>query len=225
MTSAGRTARTGRPDALAVDGRTDGDQAFLAAHGELVHGCTDTLVGTLAALPDGVAGVELDLSGVSFMDTAGLTFLDLLTDYGRRYGVQVRTTGWRGQPLRVLELVGLDTTDPLRSALPADSSARTASAVARERAEQLDLLRLEIEQLRHALDSRPVIDQARGVLMAAHGCTADQAWDILRETSQRSNTKLRHVAAALTASAVPGGPPPPEPLRTALRTAVSRHTG
>ncbi|CAK7284931.1 ANTAR domain-containing protein [Streptomyces sp. RM1] len=223
MTSAGLGANGLLLNALTIDGRTEGRRALLTAHGELVHGATNTLAEALAGLPSGITEVELDLAGVTFMDTTGLALLDLLTEYGDRQGVRVTTGRWRGQPRRVLELIGLDTTDPLRTGPPADSRERTASAVARERAEQLAVLRMEIAQLRHALDSRPVIDQARGVLMAAHGCTPDQAWEILRETSQRTNTKLRHIADAITASAAPDGPPPPEPLRAALRAAAARH--
>ncbi|MET9448662.1 ANTAR domain-containing protein [Streptomyces cinerochromogenes] len=222
MTSAAGASHTGRPVPLAVQGRTEGGRALLTAHGELVRGCTDTLTGALTALPADARAVELDVSGVSFLDTAGLAVLDTLGAYGRRHGVPVRVTGWWGQPRRVLELVGLDPEDPLGAARPTDVSDRGASAVARERAEQLDVLRLEIEQLRHAMDSRPVIDQARGILMAAHGCTPEQAWEILREASQRSNIKLRQVASAVTASAAPDGPAPPEPLRTALAAAVHR---
>ncbi|MFC9929557.1 ANTAR domain-containing response regulator [Streptomyces sp. NPDC127190] len=220
MTSAARVPHGGRPVPLTVDEHTEGDRTVLTVRGELVHGCTEALATALATLPAGVTRVEADLAGVSFMDTAGLAFLDTLSAYGRRYGVAVTATGWRGQPHRVLELVSGDPAGPLHAETPA----RPASAVARERDEQLDVLRLEIEQLRHALDSRPVIDQARGILMAAHSCTPEQAWTILREASQRSNTKLRRVAAAVTASASPDGPAPPEPLRTQLRSAAARLT-
>lgn len=223
MTSAARDPYTGRLDALAVEGRTERDRAFLQARGELVHGCAATTARALAALPADVGRVEVDVADVSFMDTSGLGFLDVLGEYGRRRGVPVSVTGWRGQPRRVLELVGLDDTDPLPLSPFAGAPARSASAVARERAEQLRLLRAEIAQLRHAIDSRPVIDQARGVLMAAHSCTSEQAWDVLREASQRTNTKLRDVAGALTASTAPDGPAPPESLRAALRAAVARH--
>ncbi|MEU4143773.1 ANTAR domain-containing protein [Streptomyces parvulus] len=73
-----------------------------------------------------------------------------------------------------------------------------------------------MDQLRRAIASRPVIDQARGVLMALHSCTSDEAWDILREASQLSNTKLRDVAAAVTAGTENEGPPPPPEIRSAL---------
>ncbi|MEU6132200.1 ANTAR domain-containing protein [Saccharopolyspora sp. NPDC047091] len=51
------------------------------------------------------------------------------------------------------------------------------------------------EQLRQALTSRADIDQAKGILMAQRGCTPDEAFDLLREQSQRHNVKLREVAA------------------------------
>ena len=50
------------------------------------------------------------------------------------------------------------------------------------------------------LDSRAVIDQAKGVLMAVHGVDADDAFGMLVEKSQRSNKKLRIVAEELLAS-------------------------
>ncbi|MFF0778940.1 ANTAR domain-containing response regulator [Streptomyces sp. NPDC003720] len=223
MTSAARDPYTGRLDALVVEGRTVRDRALLQARGEVVRGAADTVARALAALPPDVGRVEVDMSEVTFMDTSGLECLDVLGEYGRRRGVPVAVTGWRGQPRRVLELVGLDDTDPLPAAPFAGSPVRNASAVARERAEQLGSLRAEIAQLRHAIDSRPVIDQARGILMAAHSCTPEQAWHVLREASQRTNTKLREVAGALIASTAPGSPPPSGALRAALRAAVARH--
>jgi GAF domain-containing protein len=53
--------------------------------------------------------------------------------------------------------------------------------------------------LERALDSRAVIDQAKGVLMARHGIAAGAAFDLLSEHSQRSNRKLREIAAELVA--------------------------
>ncbi|MFE6283640.1 ANTAR domain-containing response regulator [Streptomyces sp. NPDC057877] len=221
-------AGLGRRSTLAVDGHTDGSRAVLTTRGELVHGCTDTLASALAGLPAEVSRIDVDMSGVVFMDTAGLDFLKALRDHGERHLLPVTAQHWNGQPRRILELAGLDTTDPLRSltqpTMPEPvSPTPVPSAVALERAEQLHSLREEIAQLRFAIASRPVIDQARGILMAIHACTSDQAWDILREASQLSNTKLRTVAATVTASTEhPDGPPPPTELRNALRTALER---
>ena len=66
-------------------------------------------------------------------------------------------------------------------------------ALAASRAEQAR----QVEDLRAALDTRAVIDQALGILMAQQRCTSDEAFDILRRASQRRNAKLRDVAAGI----------------------------
>ncbi len=51
------------------------------------------------------------------------------------------------------------------------------------------------EQLSHAMQSRAVIEQAKGVLMArTPRLSADEAFDLLRKASQRENVKLREIA-------------------------------
>lgn len=50
------------------------------------------------------------------------------------------------------------------------------------------------EQLQEAMDSRAVIEQAKGVLMAEQGGTAEEAFALLRAASQRENVKLRDIA-------------------------------
>ncbi len=65
-----------------------------------------------------------------------------------------------------------------------------------------------IGQLRTALESRDVIGQAKGILMARQGISADEAFDLLRRASQRSNVKLRDVAAQVVAGAVRPNPDP-----------------
>lgn len=52
-----------------------------------------------------------------------------------------------------------------------------------------------------ALESRGVIEQAKGVVMAWQGCDADAAFDILRRVSQRENRKLRLVAEDIVTKA------------------------
>jgi AmiR/NasT family two-component response regulator len=58
---------------------------------------------------------------------------------------------------------------------------------------------LEAAQLREALRSRDVIGQAKGILMERRGITAQEAFDILRRTSQDLNVKLAQVAETLAA--------------------------
>jgi len=55
----------------------------------------------------------------------------------------------------------------------------------------------EAASLREGLQGRTVIGQAQGLLMAGHGISADEAFDLLVEASQRSNVQLRDVAARL----------------------------
>jgi GAF domain-containing protein len=59
--------------------------------------------------------------------------------------------------------------------------------------------------LRTALVSREIIGQAQGILMERERITADQAFDLLRRSSQRLNLKLRDVAQQLVdTGTVPG---------------------
>ena len=84
---------------------------------------------------------------------------------------------------------------------------RLEQATARSRA-----ITLEIEQgqpqwqrlrdsafarLRARLDSMPVIEQAKGVLMAQNRCGPDEAFDLLRRASQRANVKVSVLAAQI----------------------------
>lgn len=59
----------------------------------------------------------------------------------------------------------------------------------------------EVQQLREALSSRATIEQAKGILMLRSRCTAQEAFAMLSQTSQKRNIKLRDVAAELVAIA------------------------
>ncbi len=83
--------------------------------------------------------------------------------------------------------------------------ASAALAVVTRQAEQTQLT----DQLRAALATRAVIDQALGILMAQQHCGHDEAFSILRSTSQHQNRKLRDVAAEIVESVTgePARPP------------------
>jgi len=57
------------------------------------------------------------------------------------------------------------------------------------------------QQLREAMQSRAVIEQAKGIVMAQQRCTVDEAFERLTKVSQNSNRKLRDVARALVEEA------------------------
>jgi transcriptional regulator with GAF, ATPase, and Fis domain len=50
------------------------------------------------------------------------------------------------------------------------------------------------ERLQAAMTTMPVVEQAKGILMAQRRITAEAAFDVLRERSQHSNVKLRDIA-------------------------------
>jgi GAF domain-containing protein len=58
----------------------------------------------------------------------------------------------------------------------------------------------EVMQMKEALTSRAVIEQAKGILMRDHFCASEQAFDILRDISSRTSHKLRDVAYSITRS-------------------------
>ncbi|WP_326647892.1 MULTISPECIES: ANTAR domain-containing protein [unclassified Streptomyces] len=84
---------------------------------------------------------------------------------------------------------------------------------------EVQALREELAGLRHALSTHPVIDMARGVIMATASCTPDQAWQVLVSVSQHTNIKLRDIAQHIVEGVA--GEPPAEPIRAALRSALS----
>ncbi|HZH19986.1 MAG TPA: GAF and ANTAR domain-containing protein [Geodermatophilus sp.] len=75
-----------------------------------------------------------------------------------------------------------------------------AVAVAVVNADAHDRLAEHARNMRVAMESRAVIEQAKGVLMAQRGVDAGQAFDILRDASQRYNRKLRDIAAGIVAT-------------------------
>lgn len=57
-----------------------------------------------------------------------------------------------------------------------------------------------IDQLTEALETREVIAQAKGIIMAKESCGAEEAFAILRRISQHTHRKLRDVAAEIVGS-------------------------
>lgn len=79
-------------------------------------------------------------------------------------------------------------------------------------------------QLTEALESRDVIGQAKGILVERHGATRQQAFQLLVETSQRTNIKLREVSEYLVGTRE-GTTPGPVPVAAGRRRrAPSGHT-
>jgi len=74
-----------------------------------------------------------------------------------------------------------------------------------ETAQELAALHRENDQLRSALTSRATIDQAKGILIAEHGCSPEEAFSRLVKMSQDTNVRLRDVARAIVYQATDHG--------------------
>jgi len=103
---------------------------------------------------------------------------------------------------------------------------------ARDRAEQIHELWLtahpSADRLRYSaharlqarLKSLPVIEQAKGIIMAQCGWPEDLAFDALRRASQRENMKLRDIAAKIVAKTARSASNEPLPGRASTAPAT-----
>ena len=82
---------------------------------------------------------------------------------------------------------------------PADQVLHTLHGWPNPEVDVTEVLRLENEQLREALESRAVIEQAKGALVLRYGIPPERAFAVLRRWSQDRNIKLRTIADALIA--------------------------
>jgi hypothetical protein len=74
-------------------------------------------------------------------------------------------------------------------------------------------------RLQAKLDTMPVIEQAKGVLMAQNHCGPDEAFELLRRASQRANVKVSVLAAQIVERVVSPEPERPASLPTSGGTA------
>lgn len=100
-----------------------------------------------------------------------------------------------GTPTGSLNLYSRSCTEPSSEAVEAVRAVAEVGGVLLRSAAALMSARLTAEHLQLALEHRDVIGQAKGILMAHHDVGADEAFDLLRRSSQRSGRKLRDVAA------------------------------
>lgn len=68
------------------------------------------------------------------------------------------------------------------------------------------------DELREALATRAVIDQALGILMVTRKIGSQEAFEILRHASQTTNRKVSTIAAELIETRTGHPPEPPRPL-------------
>ncbi|MFI6035082.1 ANTAR domain-containing protein [Streptomyces sp. NPDC051315] len=217
-TSGAPPARTVLVPEIAL--RPDGDRVVVAVRGELDLESAEQLDHALrAALAAAVGGIDLDLHEVVFCDCSALNVLIAAREQGLKQGktLTIRSAG----PVveRLLALTGTEglfaDPDPHRDDDVPHPNGRHDGAGDAERD-----LRVEVVQLRRAMQTRPVIDLARGILMASFALSAEDAWRVLVEASQHTNTKLHHLARDLVAAV--RGAPPAEAVQEQVAAAVTK---
>ncbi|MEU9171750.1 ANTAR domain-containing protein [Streptomyces sp. NPDC048420] len=82
-------------------------------------------------------------------------------------------------------------------------------------------LQEEIDQLKEAVFSHAVVDQAIGMVVALGRITPDQGWEVLKDVSQHTNIKLRNVADMILIWGRSGEMPPE--IRAELEDALDRY--
>lgn len=86
------------------------------------------------------------------------------------------------------------TSDDLDQAVSYAAKAGVVLALGLTRAEAERQLRLNSERLQEALNTRIVIEQAKGLLAGIHGITADEAFDRLRTYARSHGTNIHVIA-------------------------------
>jgi response regulator NasT len=113
----------------------------------------------------------------------------ILTAYGQdelvARAVEAGVFGYLVKPFRETDL------------LPAIQAARARHA-------ELQALREEAESLAEALETRKIVERAKGILMAREGLTEEEAFSRLRRASQVSGRPMKVVAEALIATFAEG---------------------
>ncbi|MFJ5995291.1 ANTAR domain-containing protein [Streptomyces sp. NPDC092370] len=196
-----------------MDVVSDGDRMSVTMWGELDLGSRRLLPELHDLLELSGSGIDLRLDAVGFCDCSGLKALLDLREHAVDQGktVTVRSCGVAVE--RLLDLTGtrelFEATAPQEGAAPATDPPP----------EDDQDLRAEVAQLRRAMQTRPTIDLARGILMASFGLSPETAWSVLVRTSQNTNTKLHSLAQDLVGTV--RGATLPEQVQRQLAAAVA----
>jgi len=179
-----------------------GDKAFTAAHtGEMALAADELQYerGHGPCMDAGRAGVVIRIDDMRTEQR--------YADYTARVvDVGVRSSLSMPLPYQGSTIGALNVYSSQQAAFAAPESEEVATAVAEAvavavaNADAHDRLAEHAHNMRLAMESRAVIEQAKGVLMAQQGIAAEQAFEVLREASQRYNRKLRDIAHGIVES-------------------------
>ncbi|MET7765985.1 anti-sigma factor antagonist [Streptomyces sp. NPDC005393] len=238
---------TQTPAPVTLDVDTVGDRLIVTASGELDLESDQVLQHTLSdALDHAVGGLELDLAGVEFCDCSALNVLLRVRHRALQASKSFILCATSPAVARLLALTSTlplftageegtaqhpaSSSHPayVEAGDPADRAGDDAVAAVQHMPSSEWLPRIagssgddqaaENAQLRRAMQTRPTIDMARGILMALFQLTSQQSWQVLVTASQRSNIKVHLIADALLQTV--NGQALPDPLAGHLAAAV-----
>ncbi|MGW6267680.1 ANTAR domain-containing protein [Streptomyces sp. NPDC055060] len=184
----------------------------------------------LRALGGSTDGVDLHLSDVSFCDCSGLHLLLDLRRLGLRQGKTVTVLSNSIAVARVFDLTGTQKLfAPSESpngkgddAMRATKEEAVSDGVSDEHCDDKyeESLRTAVRQSQKAVQIRPTIDLARGILMSAYGLSPEASWEVLVTASQNAGTDLHHLAERVVGTT--HGTGLPEDVREHLTSAVAQ---
>ncbi|MFJ8142744.1 ANTAR domain-containing protein [Streptomyces sp. NPDC096013] len=207
--------------------RSAGSRTVVAISGEIDIDTEQMMHHALRlALARSSEGVDLDLAGVGFCDCAGLNVLIRVRRLALADG---KTLCIRALSPEVERLFTLTDTSSMFSRVPSNGvvnawnphSATTHDFLEENRVpNDAEELRVEAVQLKRAMLTRPIIDLARGILMASYSLGPEDAWSVLVDASQHTNTKLHQLAEQLVGSVT--GPPLSDQVQRQISRAVAQ---
>ncbi|NUR01196.1 MAG: ANTAR domain-containing protein [Streptomyces sp.] len=205
---------------VTIDVVPDGDRMNVRVCGELDHGGRRLERGLTEALDGSASGIDLDLSGIGFCDCSGLNLLLGLRRKALDEGKTITISASGPSVDRLLALTGARELFARPDSDDAGSTDPDAAGDGLKAPEAVDQeLRKEVAELRRAMQTRPAIDLARGILMASFSLSPEVAWTVLVTASQNTNTKLHVLAEDLVGTVQ--GKPLPEEVQHQLAAAVT----
>jgi GAF domain-containing protein len=179
-----------------------GEEAFTAAHyGEMALAADEMQYerGYGPCMDAGRGGVVLRVDDMT-RETRWPDYTRKVLDVGVRSSLSVPLP-FQGSSIGALnnyssQVAAFATPEALQAGAEVAEALAVAVVNADEHARVVD----QAHNMRLAMESRAVIEQAKGVLMAQRGVDDQQAFDMLRDASQRYNRKLRDIAAGIVQS-------------------------
>jgi GAF domain-containing protein len=180
-----------------------GEKPFTAAHSSEMALAADEMQyeeGYGPCLDAGRGGVVLRIDD-THTEQRWPTYVPRVREYGVRSSLSVPLP-YQGNSIGALNIYsGRPQAFVSDESLAAGRDVAEAIAVAIVNADSHARLGEQARNLQLAMDSRAVIEQAKGVLIAQRRVSAEEAFEILRDASQRYNRKLRDIATGIVEAA------------------------